>query len=95
MGKPLTYKDRIQQSQEDKNQQASSHQVKQAELQLQSDILETELSVANAEIAVEEAKGANPFNSQALINAESTLEGYQNGLKKLQQYKAELFPTTK
>jgi hypothetical protein len=61
-------------------------------LQLQSDILETELSVAKAEIDVENAKGAFPFDSQIIIEAENKLEGYQNGLKKLQGYKAELFP---
>jgi len=95
MAKASSYATRIQQSQEDKDQKAVAHSVKQAELQLQSDILETELSIVNAELSVESAKAGIPFNSQNIVAAENELEGYQNGMKKLLGYKAELFPAGK
>lgn len=90
-----SYANRIQQSQEEKDQQAVKSAVKKAELQLQADIIATEESLVNAETNLELAKAAIPFNSQAIINAKIAVESAENGLKELQAIKLELFPASK
>jgi hypothetical protein len=71
------------------------YQVKQAELQLQSDIFETELSISKKEIELEEALGASPLDSQRIVSADAALEGEKAGLKKLLEYQKILFPESK
>ena len=95
MANKSSYANRIQQSQEEKDQQAVKSAVKKAELQLQADIIATEESLVNAETNLELAKAAIPFNSQAIINAKIAVESAANGLKELQAIKLELFPVTK
>ncbi len=86
-----SYKERLQQSPEEKDQKALDYQVKRAEQQLAADILETESAVDDAEQALEEAKSAVPFNTQAIINAQVALETAKDGLKRAKALKAELF----
>lgn len=95
MGTKSSYANRRQQSQEEKDQQVLQHEVKQAELQLQSDILATELSVSNAEQAVESAKSSPNFSSTNIITAQDDLDSAKRGLKALLDLRSELFPAGK
>jgi hypothetical protein len=91
MSKSLSYIARIQQSQLEKDASAASFQAEEANLQLQSDLNATkkELSVANR--AVETAKGANPFSSKNVIDAQIKVEGLTEGVKRLEKLQSELF----
>jgi hypothetical protein len=64
-------------------------------LQLQADLLDTELSVADAENALEDAKAAIPFNTQNIVDAQIALESAQDGLKRAKAIQSELFPAGK
>jgi outer membrane protein TolC len=91
-GKPLSYLERLQQSQEDKNSKAELRQAANAKLQLQSDILATEQSVADAEDRLEAAKSSIQFSAQSVVTAQIELEQAQDGLKRIKALEAELFP---
>lgn len=90
--KASSYLQRLQVSPEDKQSQAISRQAANAALQLKSDILATEESVANFEDQLEAAKSAVPFSAQVVITAQLELEQAQDGLKRIKALEAELFP---
>ncbi|CAM6001136.1 unnamed protein product [Sphagnum balticum] len=92
MEKLLSYASRLQQSPEEKDQKAQAFQVKRAQQQLESDILATEQSIAEAEEKLENAKSSSVYSSQAIIDAAHALKGYQQGLEELKAIKSELFP---
>jgi hypothetical protein len=87
----LTYKERLQQSLEDKTSQDIQFKASEASLQLQQDILNTgrELSVSKRNL--EAAKSAYPFNSQAIINCQQDVEGYEEAMRRLEDLGRELF----
>jgi hypothetical protein len=87
----LKYKQLLSQSDEQKNEQDTQFKVKEAELALNSDILATERSLSEAKRAVLIAKSTFPLDSQGILNAQSNVEAYENGLKKLNELKGELF----
>ena len=87
----LKYKDLIRQSQELQEEEQFQYQVEQAEQQLLSDISATKLSLSSAKKELSEAKRLFPFNSTNIINAMQKVEGFENGLKILNDLKSELF----
>lgn len=90
--KQLSYLQRRQQSQEDKDQQELQSQVGLEELQFRADVLTTQASVAKAKVALEGAKSATPLSSQDIITAQLLLENAEDGLERLLALQQELFP---
>jgi len=91
MGESLKYKELLLQSQEEKDQKDVQFQVEQAELQLQSDILATKQSLAEAKGNLDTAKCACPFDATEVINYQVEVEALEDGLKRLTTLKEELF----
>lgn len=85
------YIELIQESAEESQLQEKQFQAKNAELQLQADILATEQSVFEAEEKLRNAKKAIPFNSQAIVDAQVNLEAANDALKRLKALQKELF----
>ena len=81
----------LQQSPSERDSKDREYRVREAELQLDADILATERSIATAEKKYEEVVMATPFNSQNIINAKNQIEAAKAGLEALQELKAELF----
>lgn len=86
-----SYAERLNQSSENKLSEEIQHKVTEASLQVQQDILATSRQLSTAKRELETAKSASPFNSQNVINAELVVEGYQDGLIRLNKLYAELF----
>lgn len=91
MEKSLKLQQLLLQSDEEKKEQDVQFEVKQAELQLASDILATEKSLAEATKQRKQRILAKPFDSQAIINQDLTIEGLTDGLKRLNALRTELF----
>ena len=91
MEKVLKLVQLLQQSEKERADQDVQFEVKQAELRLQSDILATEKSLADAKMAKSRTLVSRPFNSQAVINADTQIEGLEDGLKRLKALQTELF----
>ena len=87
----LKYKDLLQQSQKEKDEQQVEFQVEEAQQQLQADVLATKRSLASSRQVLLAAKSARPFDSQAVINAQLQIEGLEDGLNRLNGLLAELF----
>lgn len=88
----LSYLERRQRSEQEIQSEESQFQADTAKLQLQSDILATQQSLAEANRALDNAKSCYPFSSKAILEAEIKVEGLEDGLARLDRYKAELFP---
>ena len=88
-----TYKQLLSITTSDKESADVSFKSENAALQLASDILATRKAITEATQAVANAKGAYPFNSESIKTAEIKLEGLSDGLKRLQAYEKELFPS--
>jgi soluble cytochrome b562 len=58
--------------------------VEEAKLQLQGDILVTKQSLTKAEKALAKATRAYPFDPKAIVEAQVEVEGFQDGLKRLE-----------
>lgn len=85
------YLDRIQQSKEAKDAQQSQFQAEEAEQSLASDILATKRSIVAAKQDVMMMKGRYPLDAKGIIDKQLVVEGYEEGLKRLEALKAELF----
>lgn len=92
--KSLTYQERLLQSPAEKNAQEIQYQVSDAHLQLQKNILETGRSLAQARQSLEGVKSANPFNAQAIIDAQLIVESKEDALSRLKALEFELFVST-
>ena len=89
--KPLKYQDLLQQSQQEKDQQALEFQVEEAKQQLEADILATKRSLAASKQDLLKAKSAQPFDAQKIINIQIRVEGLEDGLSRLLNLMEELF----
>lgn len=58
---------------------------------MQSDILATKVSKAEAEAKLEAAKHTYPLNTQTIIDCQAEVEAYTEGLEKLEALMTELF----
>ena len=90
MAKSLTYKQRLTQSQKERDSKALEHTVKEAKLQLQSDTLATEKSLLKKQEEVDNLKAAVPLDFSAIIKAQAELGGIQRGLDALNELGVEL-----
>lgn len=85
----INYKDKKLVSEEQKSQQDIEFAVENAKLQLCSDILATKQELATKEAMLAEAKTDVPLNTERLINLMADIEGYKDGVKKLEALKKE------
>lgn len=76
-------------SNEEQSQKAVEFAIEESKLQLQSDILATKQSLANAKIALEVVKTTYPLDSNAILEAKSEVDAYETGLKQLNELKEE------
>lgn len=81
----------LSQDQKQKDAEAVKFQVEEAELQLSADILETQRALAAAKSKMAGIKSSFPFDAKYAIEVAEEIKGYENGLKYLQEFKAELF----
>ena len=89
--KSLKLIDLYQQSQQDLDQQAMSHEVELGKLQLQSDILATKQALAKAEKDLVDSKLSVPFTPGNILSAMQEVEALKAGLKALEELQVELF----
>lgn len=90
-GQQLKYKDLLQQSQKEKEEQEIAFQVEETEQQLASDILATKRSIVSKQRELTNAKASITFNSKKIVNLQVELEGLEDGLSRLEALKEELF----
>lgn len=76
-------------SNEEQSKKAVEFAIEESKLQLQSDILATKQSLANAKIALEVVKTTYPLDSNAILEAKSEVDAYETGLKQLNELKEE------
>ena len=65
--------------------------VRQSQLQLQSDILSSEKTLADLKKALQSQKGAYPLDASAIIGLANKVTSAEAGLKALRDLEAELF----
>ena len=87
----IDYKNKKLMSSEEMTQKELEYKVESAKLQLQSDILATKQSKAKAEAELETAKYTYPLDTQKIINCQTEVEAYAEGLEKLETLMKELF----
>lgn len=87
----IDYKNRKLMSSEEMTQKEIEFKVESAKLQLQSDILATKQSKAEAEAKLEVAKHSYPLDTQTIINCQWEVESYTDGLNRLEELMKELF----
>lgn len=89
-----TYRQKLSLSKEEKDQKGVDSKVRRAIIHADSDILRTEEAYAEAQEKLERAESADPFNLQAVLNAEVEVENIAETLERANAIKARLFPTT-
>ena len=85
----LNFKERKLVSNEELDQKEVQYAVDEAKLQLQSDILATEKSLAFKKAELEDAKCTVPLNSINIVNLQIEVESLEDGLKRLNALKKE------
>ena len=65
--------------------------MQQAELQLKSDLLATEQSIAKTKANLEAAKNDYPLDVQRIVNLQSDLNSVEAGKKAIEALQIELF----
>jgi len=88
---PSKYADLLAQSKEERDATQRDFDVQEAAQDLDGTILATKKRIASAQREVVVAKSQVPFNAQAILDAQLTLEDYQRGLEKLEALKTEMF----
>jgi hypothetical protein len=86
----LNYKEKKLLSEEVKTSQEVEFAVKDASLQLQADILETEKQLSSKENKLKDLKTSYPLNTQEIVNCISDIRCLEEGLKILKDLKGEL-----
>ena len=86
----LNYKTKQLLSEEVKTSQEVEFAVKDASLQLQADILETEKQLSSKENLLKDLKTTYPLETQKIINCISDINCLKDGLKLLKDLKSEL-----
>ena len=89
--KESKYSKLLQQSQQEKELKEVEFQVKEASLQLESDILATKKSLASKESLLSSLKGKFPLDANSIVKAQVEVEGLEDGLKRLEALQKELF----
>lgn len=87
----MKYKVRVKQSQQDIEAKQLDHDVAQSKLQVQSDLLATELNLSKEEAKLDALKSARPFSLAAVVEQTNVVEDYKKGLELAKTIVAELF----
>jgi hypothetical protein len=87
----LKYRDLIQQSAKDRESAEVESTVEEAELQLKSDILATKKLLVAARKTLAAAKSVFPLNANRIVSLQLDVEGYEDGLARIEALHAELF----
>lgn len=87
----LKYADLLGQSQSQKDAQELQFQVEESQQQLDADILSTKRNIASAKKNLLRVKSTYPLNSQNIVNAQIAVEEAEEGLKRLEALREELF----
>lgn len=85
------YQDLLSQSQTEKDQQELQFRVEEGKHQLSADLLATKRSLASANKNLLRVKGAYPFSSQNVVDAQIKVEELQDAIKRLEALQTELF----
>lgn len=85
----INFKERKLVSSEELDQKEVQYAVDEAKLQLQSDILATEKSLASKKAELDDAKCSVPLNSSNIVNLQIEVESLEDGLKRLNALKKE------
>ena len=85
----VNFKERKLVSSEELDQKEVQYAVDEAKLQLQSDILATEKSLAAKKAEYEDAKQTVPLDSTKIVNLQIEVESLEDGLKRLNNLKKE------
>jgi archaellum component FlaC len=85
------YKDLLGQTQDQKDQQELQFRVEEGEHQLSADLLATRRSLAAAKADLLKTKGSYPLNTKNIVDSQLKVEGLEDGIKRLEALKAELF----
>jgi uncharacterized Zn finger protein (UPF0148 family) len=91
MAKSLKLRELLLQSDEEKKSEDVEYRVKQAELQLESDILATKQSLDESKKERAELVLAEPLDADSIIQKDIEIESLEDGLKRLNLLKEELF----
>ena len=89
--KAMTYKARLQQTDNQREESQLDYDVAQAELQMEADRLATKRSLTTAKQRLEEVKSARPLSVQAVLDAQVNVADYEAGLKAITALQTELF----
>ena len=87
----MKYKELISTSKEDQQEQQLNASNERAKLQIQSDILETQLKLSQSKEELLKAKSAVPFKSSIVIKQLDEVASLEAGLKALNDLQTELF----
>lgn len=87
----LKYKDRLLQSDQEKDQMDVEYQVEQAKLQLDADLLATKRSLAESEKALVTLKSSFPLNAASIVDQQGDVAELKAGMSALEALKKELF----
>ena len=87
----LKYKDLLLQSSQDREEQEVEFKVEEMAQSLDADILATKRSLASEKANLVRYKSQFPLDAQKVINTQIKIESLEDGLKRLDQLKSELF----
>jgi len=85
------YVDLLARSKDQKDAAVRDLQVEEAKQDVDGSILKNKKAINLAKRTLEEEKGKFPLNVERILEATTDLEDLQNGLKSLENLKAELF----
>ncbi len=87
----LKYKDLLLQSSQEREEQEVEFRVEEMEQSLQADILATKRALAARKSDLARAKSSYPLNADKIIEFQIDIEGMEDGLKRLNALREELF----
>lgn len=87
----MKYKELLSQTQEQKDQVKLDHTVASAKLQVQKDLLETQLVISERKNSLQKALSANPFSLATVVQLKQEIAAYEEALALAETVVAELF----
>jgi len=87
----MTYLERIQKTNEQLAQADAEFRNEENRLQLESDLLATRKTIAQAKRELEELKGKNKLVYQDILDKQATIRSYEAALAELEELREELF----
>lgn len=87
----LKYKDLLLQSSQEREEQEVEFKVEEMHQSLDADILATKRSLASEKANLVRHKSSFPLDAQSVVNSQIKIEGLEDGLKRLNELREELF----